>query len=286
MTHFNLVHVVGDGIRGTEAYREVIDAVLWGLRQLGHNATYSVNVCCDQATNILFGAHLLPDLLQNSPADTIYYNLEQISGHPQYDPHNAKDTVRLIAAKCRIWDYSGANLATWNALNPKHAVKLVPVGYAPVLTRIRNADSQDIDVLIYGVVGEQRLAVFASLGHLVNGGLTTVFASGLYGAGRDSLIARSKIVLNVNNIPRAKVFEIVRVSYLLANAKAVVADIYPDSYIEEDIANGVIFVPTAMIAKTCWELLADDARRTQLERQGFACITRRDIRLLLAAALA
>jgi hypothetical protein len=41
-----------------------------------------------------------------------------------------------------------------------------------------------------------------------------------------------------------------------------------------------------MIAKTCRDLLADDARRLRLERQGFACIARRDIRMLLAAALA
>jgi hypothetical protein len=286
MTHFNLVHVMGGSIRGTEAYQEVIDSVLWGLRQLGHDATYSVNLCHNQATNILFGGHLLPELLMNCPDGTIYYNLEQISGHPQYDQSNPKDTVKLIASRFQIWDYTGANMATWNSLTPKYAIKLVPVGYAPILTRIANAENQDIDVLIYGAVGEQRLAVFANLGRLVNGGLSTVFASGLYGAGRDSLIARSKIVLNVNNIPRSKIFEIVRVSYLLANAKAVVADVYPDSYIEEDIASGIIFVPTEMIAKTCWDLLADVARRTGLERQGFACIARRDIRLLLAGALA
>jgi hypothetical protein len=285
MTHFNLVHAVGDGIRGTEAYREVIDSVLWGLRQLGHDATYSVNVCRSQAINILFGGHLLPELLMNSPEDTVYYNLEQISGHRQYDQSNPTDTVKLIASRFQIWDYTGANMATWNSLNPRYAVKLVPIGYAPILTRIETAENQDIDVLIYGAVGQQRLAVFANLGRLVNGGLSTVFASGLYGAGRDSLISRSKIVLNVNNISQSKIFEIVRVSYLLANAKAVVADVYPDSYIEADIADGVIFVPTEMIAKTCWDLLADDARRTRLERQAFACITRRDIRLLLAEAL-
>jgi hypothetical protein len=286
MTHFNLVHAVGRGIRGTEAYQEVIDSVLWGLRQLGHHATYGMNSCCHEATNILFGAHLLPELLMHSPEGTIYYNLEQISGHPQYDHRDPKDTVQLIASKFHIWEYSAANLPTWTRLNPKHAIKLVPIGYAPILTRIESAQQQDIDVLIYGAVGEQRLAVFAGLGRLLNGGLSAVFASGLYGAGRDSLIARSKLVLNVNNIPWSKTFEIVRVSYLLANAKAVVADVYPESYIEESIAGGVIFAPTALIARTCWELLADDARRTQLECQGFACITRRDIRPLLSAALA
>ena len=38
MTDFNIVHADGAGIRGTEAYREVIESVLWGLRQLGHDS--------------------------------------------------------------------------------------------------------------------------------------------------------------------------------------------------------------------------------------------------------
>ena len=43
-----------------------------------------------------------------------------------------------------------------------------------------------------------------------------------FGAGlRDDLIARAKVVLNINK-HQAKIFEIVRVSYLMANAKAVV----------------------------------------------------------------
>jgi hypothetical protein len=286
MTHFNIVHVAGNGIRGTEAYQDVIDSVLWGLRQLGHDVTSSVNDCASHARNILFGGHLLPDMLVAGPADSIYYNLEQIAGHPQYNAATAKDTVRFIAGKFQIWDYSGAHLATWSRLAPKHAVKLVPIGYAPILTRIQNAETQDIDVLIYGAVGTKRLDVFASMGALVNGGMSTVFASGLYGASRDGLIARSKIVLNVNNIPWSNTFEIVRVAYLLANAKAVVSDIYPDSHIEADIVPGVLFSPIDRIAETCWNLLADAARRTRLERDGFACIARRDIRPLLAAALA
>ncbi len=285
MAVFNIVHAAGHGIRGTEAYREVIETVLWGLRQLGHDATYSVNRCRPEATNILFGGHLLPDMLVASPADTIYYNLEQISGHPDYDRDNPKDTAAFIAAKFRIWDYTAANLATWDNLNPSHAIKIVPISYAPILTRIENAAAQDIDVLIYGATGEQRLAVFASLGRLVNGGISAVFASGLYGTARDGLIARAKIVLNVNNIPRAKIFEIVRVSYLLANSKAVVSDIYPDSYIENDIVDGVVFAPGGMIAETCWRLLADEPRRLQLERRGFECFSRRDVRGFLAAAL-
>jgi hypothetical protein len=99
------------------------------------------------------------------------------------------------------------------------------------------------------------------------------------------LIARSKIVLNVTSFPRAKIFEIVRVSYLLANSKAVVADVSLDSHIEADIAGGIAFVPIEMIAETCWSLLVNKDHRIQLERQGFECISRRDIRLFLDQVL-
>jgi hypothetical protein len=194
MTHFNLVHVAGDGIHGTRAYQEVIDSVQWGLQQLGHDASCSMNSWQREATNIVFGGYLSPDLLVSGPNRTFYYNLDQICGHPQYDSSNPKDTVKLISSKFQIWDYSGANMATWDRLNPKYAVKIVPICYAPVLTRIENVNRRDIDILIYGAVGEQRLSVFASLGHPVDGGTSTVFASGLYGISRDSLIARSKIV--------------------------------------------------------------------------------------------
>jgi hypothetical protein len=244
-----------------------------------------LNICCDSATNIIFGGHLLPELLVRCPEDTIYYNLEQLRGHPQYDPYGPANTVMLISTKFQIWDYSAANIEAWNKLVPKHPVKFLPIGYAPVLTRIEKAEEQDIDVLIYGSVGEQRLSVFSSLGRLFNG-MSTVFACGLYGRARDSLIARSKIVLNITSFSRAKIFEIVRVSYLLANSKAVVADFSTDSHIEADIAGGVVFVPIETIAETCWNLLTDEAQRIQFERRGFECISRRDIRLFLSAALA
>ena len=47
-------------------------------------------------------------------------------------------------------------------------------------------------------------------------------AYGVYGAERDRLIARSRLVLNVHYFP-THIFEMIRVSYLLANRTAVVA---------------------------------------------------------------
>ena len=53
-----------------------------------------------------------------------------------------------------------------------------------------------------------------------------------YGGKRDALIARAKVVLNIHYYA-AQVFEIVRVSYLLANSKAVVTEIGPDTDLDE-----------------------------------------------------
>jgi hypothetical protein len=285
MAQFNIVHVNLKYTLNVRAYHEVIESVRWGLQQLGHDTTYRVNAFCPNSRNILFGGHLSPELIINSPDDTILYNLEQIRGNPHYDPGAPNLLVRLIASKLHVWDYSGGNLDTWNRLCPKWPVRHVPISYAPILTRIEPAEQQDIDVLIYGSVGERRLAAFAVLSKLVNIGLSTVFACGLFGADRDSLIARSKIVLNVNHLVSGKIFEIVRVSYLMANAKAIVADFSPDSYIESDIVDGVMFAPIERIAETCYQLSKDQDCRIRLERVAFACFARRDIQAFLSSAL-
>jgi hypothetical protein len=286
MTHFNVVHVLPGNSLNLRAYHEVIESVRWGLQQLGHHTTYSVNTICPGARNILFGGQLAPELVIGSPADTIYYNLEQIRGNPQFSPGTPHPLVKFVSSSLQVWEYSGGNMPTWNGLSPIHTVRHVPIAYAPVLTRIESAAEQNIDVLIYGSVGERRLAVLASVCSLCNVGVSTVLACGLYGASRDSLIARAKIVLNINHMTHRKIFEIVRVSYLMANAKAIVADVSPDTYIESDIADGVILAPIEQIAEICYRLLADEERRHQLERKGFACIVQRDIRSFLASALA
>ena len=285
MSHFNLVHVMKDHRLGARAYEEVIQSVQWGLRQLGHETTYSINACLETATNIVFGGHIAPEIPLNAGGEVIYYNLEQLRDHPAYAPDCASLAVTLLKANVRIWDYSAANIEVWDRLNPRYPVRHVPIGYAPVLSRIVKTAEQDIDVLIYGRVGERRLSVFAGIGEFINEGISVVFASGLWGASRDNLIARAKIVLNINHYDQSRIFEVVRVSYLLANAKAVVADVTPETYIERDIADGVILVPEQAVTETCLALLRDNDRRVRLERQGFDVISRRDIRVFLAAAL-
>jgi hypothetical protein len=275
---FHLAHIVPNKtLHGLNGYKEVIDTVQWGLRQLGHSAEYGLNTLSSTATNIIFGLQCLElSVLNSLPQKTIFYQLEQ---KRDVASEQIKPQVKVAAERFEIWDYSAAN--NWVDLGAKR-VRVVPIGYAPILQRVPQPAEQDIDVLIYGSPGQSRLGAFY---HIAQSGLTTVFLCGLYGKARDELIGRSKIVLNINLYEYGKIFEIVRVSYLLANRKAVVADIDVETAIDQDMREAVRIVTPSELVNECRRLCQDDHARKRVEEVGFALIENRDIRSILQRAL-
>lgn len=269
-------------LHGLYGYTEVIETITWGLEQLGHHVTYALNQSAGDATNIIFGAQVLPvAALKQLPKGTIIYNFEQMR---EIAVNQIREEVRYYAQvpHFEIWDYAQANLPSWRALG-RQQVKIVRVGYAPILSRIPKAPHQDIDVLMYGTSGERRLQTFHALSQF---GLSTLFVSGLYGAARDDLISRSKIVLNINLYPQTRIFEIVRVSYLLANKKAVISDLDINTSIENDIRPAVKFVSSLKeLLDLCASLAKNEGERIKLEERGFSCISQRDIVGILKSAL-
>jgi hypothetical protein len=256
-----------------------MQSIEWGLKSLGHSVTYAVNNAEPDSINIIFGAQVLPiSFLKQLPKNSIVYNLEQIRGR-------SKDQIEpeqyYLAGNFQIWEYSTANLSMWEFLKVKK-IKIVPIGYAPLLTRIPKPRIQDIDVLIYGLTGEKRLNIFHEIS---NAGLSTIFASGFYGDTRDQLIARSKIIVNVNLYDKSQIFEVARVSYLLANKKAVIATLDPNTFIENDLSEAVKFVTPDKILQACNDLLTNTDDRADLEKRGFEKFIKRDVKSILSAAL-
>ncbi|MBI3773123.1 MAG: hypothetical protein HY272_10550 [Gammaproteobacteria bacterium] len=280
MARFHIAHMIPHPrAHGLYGYKEIIETISWGLEQLGHEVTYAVNNFASDVTNIVFGAQVTSiDVLKTLPEHTIIYNFEQMRG---LSPNEIKPEVKYCASHFNIWDYSASNTDTWRALGGQR-VRVVPVGYAPILSRIPKHKTQDIDVLIYGLTGQKRLGAFHAL---AQSGLIALFVCGLYGPARDGLISRSKIVLNINLYQHSKIFEIVRVSYLLANRKAVLSDLDPDTYIENDIKNGIKFFTPQTLVDDCYSLLENESDRARLEEAGFQAISKRDIRDILHQAL-
>jgi len=134
----------------------------------------------------------------------------------------------------------------------------------PELTRIPAAP-EDIDVLFVGSLNERRIAV---LKQLAERGINVEARFNVYGADRDAFVARSKIILNIHYY-ESRVFEIVRVSYLLANKKCVVSETGSDPAYENQFRDAVAFVPYDGLAEACAVLLRDPQARRKLAEDGF-----------------
>jgi len=281
MSQFHILHIIPDPrLHILNGYNDVIKTIVWGLRCHGHEVTYAVNQPRLDARNIVFGANMAPDILIGMlPADSIIYNLEQVSGLRAI-PAMA-DRLRLLAQRFVLWDYDQGNLLGWKQIDPAVRTAYVPIGYAPALSTIPKADVQDIDILIYGGPSERRLKVFSDL---CLSGASALFCFGLYDSARDELIARSKLVLNISHAG-SHVFSIVRASYLLANRKAVIADARPDMAIERDICSALAVADIEHFTYACHHYLDDTAAREELEERGFEIFSKRDIRQIVAMAL-
>lgn len=276
MRKFHITIVRPDRFLHSEAFREVAETLQVGLRSLGHIANVGDNVLDASATNVLLGGHLIePQDAKVIPPNTILYNLEQLGG-PSLPQH-----FYQVARHCRIWDYSLDNIKTWNVLRCAHPPVHVPLGYVPELSRIKSSPVQDLDVLFYGSMNERRSKVVAALR---DAGANVHTAFGVYGKQRDELIARSRLVLNVHFYD-AKIFEIVRVSYLLANSKAVVSEFSSESQMEAGLGDSVLLCPYDSLAESCLSLLRNDDERKNLEMRGFEWFRQRTESEILRKAL-
>lgn len=236
----------------SHAFDEVVDTLVYGLRALGHTATFRPNFVLNDAQNIVLGAHMCaPDI--ELPQGTILYNLEQLETGFQIPPDLAK--------RYRIWDYSPCNLGLWHQQGIE--AEYVPIGYMPEMTRIVPT-VPDIDVLFYGCISPRRKQVLEELEALP--GIKSQIVSG-FGSGRDHVIARSKVILNMHFHDSPGLFEIVRVSYLLSNSKAVVSEHSKDFPLY--LTGAMRVAHYRDLATTCRELVEDNDARATLEQEGF-----------------
>jgi hypothetical protein len=79
-------------------------------------------------------------------------------------------------------------------------------------------------------------------------------------------------VLNVH-FYESQIFEIVRVSYLLANRKCVVSETGHDTALEEPLKGGIAFTAYTDLASTCLRLLEQADERARLGKKGFECFS-------------
>ena len=267
-------------VKAGSAHQGFDDAILplyYALSRLGHKTDITRDICSAGRLNIIFGAHELEEFcLENIPADSIIYNLEQVT------PGSLAMRQRYLEALSRyaVWDYSLRNVEILQAAGLR-SVNHVPCGYAPEMTRLDPDYPKDIDVLLYGVFNERRIAV---LEDLRSRGINAVGRDRLFGAERDFFIARSKIILNVHYYLPG-ILEVIRLGYLLANRKLVVSERNPDTHVPGEYEDTCIFCPYDKLADSIAMLLGKEELCRRQAQRGFELFSANPYEDILAQVL-
>ena len=275
MQYYILV-VSPPGYVHSRAFDEIAIGLKSGILRLGFEAPIVRNVKDNSSQVIVLGCNLIPQIgLSDIPKNLILFNLEQI----QLDSPWMSQSYLNMLKSYPVWDYSCRNILELKKLGINN-VTHCGIGYEPELTRIPQVE-EDIDVLLYGSLNERRIKI---LKELKNSGVKVVALFGTYGEERDKYIARSKIILNVHYY-EARVFEIVRVSYLLANKKFVISEIGQDDGLEKPYDEGMVFSTYKELIEKCMEYLKAEAPRKEIAEKGFDLIKQRPQSVFLKQAL-
>lgn len=265
------------GYPHSRAFEEVALALHEAFAELGFDAPIVTEAADITGVAIVLAAGVLPALNAALPENLIIYNFEQVQAGSPWMNQAYIDILKRYP----VWDYSQRNIEALAAMGIK-GVSLCGVGYTPGLTRIPHSLMQDIDVCFIGAVNDRRAAV---LDDMSRHGLKLFVGQSLYGQERDAIFARSKIVLNLHHY-EAQVFEIVRVSYLLANRICVVSETGFDLAMEEPFLGGVGFTNFAQLTMGCRYLMQHPEERRRMAGAGFAAFSAMSQTPMLKGALA
>jgi hypothetical protein len=222
--------------------------------------------------NLVFGYYLAPmQFIERS----IVYQLEPVAETTIDGGHVPVDLLREHV----VWDYNRRNIEQLGRCGIQ--ASYVPPAYHPSLERVAPIENEDIDVLFYGWLSQRRTAILTALRYA---GLKVRAVDDCYGKDLDPLIARAKVVLCMHSQPWMRVVESVRITYLFANRKAVVAEVNPEDD-SDGLECGMLAVPYDRLVSTCAGLVGARGLRAELASAGYSLITERSVTSVLPKAL-
>lgn len=253
-SQYRICIIVPQGYKHSYVFLETAVLIKNSLEDLGLSSEIVLNDLSRDKTNIILGYHLLTYSDSLNKYRYIPYQLEQLIAGGGVFTENLK---RVLNGAEDIWDYSAENIVLLreHGISARH----LPVGYHEKMEQIRHGE-RNIDVIFYGSVNPRRKRV---LDELSAAGLSVKALFGVYKQERDGFISRSRIVLNIHHYS-TKIFEAVRISYLLNNRCFIVSEessVYPYDGVE------MCLVPYDNIVDTCRRYLQNQDR---MEEEAFA----------------
>ncbi len=255
------------GYPHSRAFEEMAYCLSCAFRRLGYPVSVVRKAEDIEGSPIVLGCNLLPYLADvRIPKNAILYNLEQVErSSPWMNDHYLE-----LLKGYEVWDYSERNMDELRNLGVRN-IKLCRIGYVPELTRIEPTE-ETTDVLFYGSLNPRRRDILAQVEH---GGLEVTQLRDMYGEERDRHIGKAKIILNLH-FYESRVFEIVRVSYLLANKRFVISEPGTDRTLEEPFMGGLVFARREELPAVCAEYAKADELRREIAEKGYRQIQKLD----------
>lgn len=258
--HFTIWIVSPEGLVWSHVFDEVALGLQSAFRDLGYAAAIVTDAKDIVGTALVLGANLAPMAKISLPRNAIIYNLEQV--HERSRWFAPEYGYGELLKRHSVWDFSLRNIEALEALGVGPVVHC-PIGYADELTRITQG-KQDVDVLFIGGEHPRRDVVLDE----VRKGARVEVLNKVFGQERDGWIGRSKIHLNIHK-EAAEIFEVVRVSHLLANKCFVVSEVGRDKAMEAALAGGVVFAAYEKLGQTCMDYLVKPKERKAIAEAGF-----------------
>lgn len=259
----------------SECFREIAETLQSSLRNLGYEADITKSVR-PGSLHIVLGGHLLVNYPLSLPRDSIFYNLEQVTSLPD----QFLDAYVRMLGRYTVWDYSRLNKEAFfkKGLSVQY---LLPIGYSADLSRIPDVQPKDIDVLFIGSMNDRRERILRAM---TEKGIKTTALFNTYGSDRDQYIARSKILLNMH-FYEAKILEVVRISYYLANKICVLSEESSDPQDDAEWSDGVYFSPYEKLVAAAIYLLSNKDERINISERGYSFMQKRRLESDLSIAL-
>jgi SAM-dependent methyltransferase len=257
-------------MRNVRCFDDSILPMYYALRRLGYKVEIRRDSMNPASLNICYGSNYDPlGQWTPLPANSVIVNLEQLTS-PGY-PWLKNEAYFELLSRHEVWDFSRQNIEYLAGRGLVAA--FLPQGYVPEMTRLKPGAIENQDVLFYGALTPRRRAVLAEL---TAKGVRVNCLTRAYGARRDQAIYTAKLFLNIHHSVPASL-EVVRLGYILANSRAVVSELNPDTYHYPELAGACAFSPYDGLAETTLELLKDADRRGRQARQGFEAFSALDL---------
>lgn len=274
--HFTLVKINPPDAAPSHGFDDVMLPLYYALRSLGYRVEILFNKANPLSRNIVFGSCISPRRTGRIlPAGSIIFNLEQINFASKWCGEDYLAHLRAF----EVWDYSAANARALTGLGIR--ALHVPLGYVPEMTRLRPDFPLENEALFYGLITERRDKLLRALAATGIGLLATQEA---FGALRDVLLARSRLVLNIHQFLPARL-ETARLGYVWANKKPVLSERRADTEVPDYLEESCVFASYEETPELLASLLRDAPRLRRQAELGFAAFASRPLSACLEKLL-